>query len=425
MRQSKRRAEMNGTVMSPPAAAPSGPRRWLVVATLGLSQIIGYGTLYYAFSVLAPAMARDLDWSTEWVFGALSLSLLAGGLAAPWAGRWVDRFGAGRIMAAGSLAAALALAGCALAPGRVSFVCGIVAIEVASVFVLYNSAFTLLVQIDHARAARNITYLTLVAGFASTLLWPVTSALLRYLTWREIYLVFAATHLAVCLPIHCWMSSLSGRQGTDVPARAADAPTASAAGLLPPAFRPRAFLLMALGFSLVSFVNGATLVHMLPVLGAMGLGAAAVVVSTLFGPAQVLSRLINMLFGAELPPTTLAILATVFEPLAILILLLSAPSVPGAMAFSIIFGLGSGLGSIVQGTLPLQLFGREGYGELVGRIAAVRMIVSAVAPFVFAFVMASFDASWALVLSSALGVGALASFLWIARLASPGRDERS
>lgn len=402
----------------------SGIRRWLVVAGLGLTQIVGYGTLYYAFSVLAPAMASDLDWSTEWVFGALSASLLAGGLASPWAGKWADRFGAGRVMAIGSLAAALALAGCALAPGRITFVCGVIAIEVASVFVLYNSAFTLLVQIDHARAARNITYLTLIAGFASTLLWPITSALLQHLSWREIYLAFAATHLAACMPIHFWLSSLSGRSAGP-PAAAAGTAAADAAGLLPPAARPRAFLLVAVGFSLVSFVNGATLVHMLPVLGALGLGAAAVVVSTLFGPAQVLSRLLNMVLGAELPPPALAIIAAVLEPLAIAILLLSAPSVPGAMAFSIVFGLGSGLGSIIQGTLPLHLFGKDGYGELVGRIAAVRMIVSAVAPFVFAFVMSNADATSALGLTACLGIGALASFLWIARLASPSATARS
>lgn len=408
---------------SPPHQSPrTGPLdRWLVVAALGLTQIVGYGTLYYAFSVLAPAMAQELGWSSEWIFGALSLSLLAAGLAAPWAGRWVDRFGAGRVMASGSLAAALALAGWALAPGQVAFVVGLVAIEVASTFVLYNSAFTLLVQVDHARAQRNITYLTLIAGFASTLLWPITSALLQHLTWREIYLVYAATHLVVCLPIHYWLSSLSRQRGPDRTAPAAGSTAAGTGGLLPAALRPRAFLLMAVGFSLISFVNGATLVHMLPVLGALGLGAMGVVVSTLFGPAQVLSRLINMVFGAELPPPTLAIIAAVFEPLAIAILLLSAPSVPGAIAFSIIFGLGSGLGSIVQGTLPLHLFGKEGYGELVGRIASVRMIVSAVAPFVFAFLMENFDATWALGLTAALGVGALASFLWIAQLASESR----
>jgi MFS family permease len=404
--------------MSLPLAHPS---RWLIVAALGLTQNIGYGTLYYAFSVLAPAMARDLGWSTEWVFGALSAALLAGGLAAPWAGRWSDRFGAGRVMAAGSLAAAVAMAACAFAPEKITFVLGIVAIEVAATFVLYNSAFTLLVQIDHARAARNITYLTLIAGFASTLLWPITTALMQYLTWREIYLVYAATHLVVCAPLHYWLSSLAQGQASHRTAQAAGTAPAGAGGVLPAAWRPRAFLLTAIGFSLVSFVNGATLVHMLPVLAALGFGAMTVVIAAVFGPAQVLSRLINMVFGTELPPPMLAIIAAVFEPLAIAILLLSAPSVPGAIAFAIIFGLGSGLGSIVQGTLPLHLFGKEGYGELVGRIASVRMIVSAVAPFVFAFLMENFDATWALGLTAALGVGALASFLWINRLVSQGR----
>lgn len=337
---------------------------WLIVAALGLTQIIGYGTLYYAFSVLAPAMAKDLDWSSEWIFGALSAALLAGGLAAPWAGRWSDRFGAGRVMAGGSLAAALAMAACAFAPGKITFVLGVIAVEIASTFVLYNSAFTLLVQIDHARAARNITYLTLIAGFASTLLWPITSALLQYMSWRGVYLVYAATHLVVCLPIHCRLSSLSHRQDSDRAATAAEA--AVAGGSLPAALRTQAFLLMAIGFSLVSFVNGATLVHMLPVLGALGFGAMGVVIGTVFGPAQVLSRLTNMVLGTELPPPTLAIVAAVLEPLAIAILLLSAPSVPGAVAFAIIFGFGSGLGSIIQGTLPLHLFGRAGYGELIG-----------------------------------------------------------
>ena len=178
---------------------------------------------------------------------------------------------------------------------------------------------------------------------------------------------------------------------------------------------------MATGFSLLAFVNGATLVHMLPVLGVLGLGTMAVVVGTLFGPAQVLSRLVNMVFGAELPPPTLAIIASVFEPLAIAILLLSAPSVPGAIAFAIIFGLGSGLGSIIQGTLPLHLFGKEGYGELVGRIASVRLLVSAMAPFVFASLMEHLDAAHALALTAALGVAAIATFLWIGRLASTAK----
>src|SRR5262245_24243092 len=70
---------------------------------LGLTQIIGYGTLYYSFSILAPSMAQEFGLSEGWAFGALSASLFAGSLFAPTAGRWADRFGAGRIMTAGSV----------------------------------------------------------------------------------------------------------------------------------------------------------------------------------------------------------------------------------------------------------------------------------------------------------------------------------
>src|SRR5712691_8205806 len=102
---------MNGNVAAHkfPAAA-----LW----ALGLTQIIGYGTLYYSFSILAPAIAREFAWPEQWVFGALSASLLAGGFVAPTAGRWADRLGAGLIMTLGSIGVAAALVFCALAPGR-------------------------------------------------------------------------------------------------------------------------------------------------------------------------------------------------------------------------------------------------------------------------------------------------------------------
>ncbi|AGS22333.1 major facilitator superfamily domain-containing protein [Rhizobium etli bv. mimosae str. Mim1] len=63
------------------------------ILALSLTQIIGYGTLYYRFSILTPDMARGLDWSAQWIFGALSAALLIGGLAAPAMGTWIDRIG--------------------------------------------------------------------------------------------------------------------------------------------------------------------------------------------------------------------------------------------------------------------------------------------------------------------------------------------
>lgn len=67
---------------TPTASALSERVPLHAVFALGVTQIIGYGTLYYSFSILAPDMAMQFAWSSEWVFGALSVALLAGGLTA-------------------------------------------------------------------------------------------------------------------------------------------------------------------------------------------------------------------------------------------------------------------------------------------------------------------------------------------------------
>ena len=104
---------------------------------------------------------RSSAWSPQWVFGILSASLLASAILAPFAGRWADKFGAGRLMVPGSLAAAGALLFCALAPGRLGFAIGVLAMQLASCFVLYSTAFVAIVQLGDRNAQRSITHLTL------------------------------------------------------------------------------------------------------------------------------------------------------------------------------------------------------------------------------------------------------------------------
>jgi MFS family permease len=79
----------------------------LSVWLLGFTQIIGYGALYYGFAILAEDMATSFRWPVSWVFGAFSLALLAGAVIAPMVGRRIDRHGAAKVMAIGSIAAAV------------------------------------------------------------------------------------------------------------------------------------------------------------------------------------------------------------------------------------------------------------------------------------------------------------------------------
>lgn len=392
----------------------------LLVWMLGTTQVIGYGTVYYSFAILAGSIAAEFRWPVSWIYGAFSVALLVGGALAPLAGRRIDRHGAGAVMAVGSAAAALALALTALAPSPWLFALGLIAIEVAATAILYDAAFAALVQACGPAARLRITQLTLIAGFASTLFWPLTTWLHGVVDWRSVLLVFAAANLLVCLPLHV---AVARRRGAPDPEPAPERPGAPAAAetLLTGEAARRAFVLASIGFALSGFLLSALLAQMVPVLTGLGLGSAALLVSTLFGPAQVLVRFVNMVLGVRSHPVHVTIFAMAMLPIAVACLALTAPVVAGAAVAAILLGFGSGLKSIVQGTLPLALFGGVAYGARLGQMAMVRQFLAAVAPFALAAAIEGLGPTTALMLFVAVGCLGLAAFVEVARIRAAAR----
>jgi MFS family permease len=382
---------------------------------LGVTQIIGYGTLYYSFSVLAPAIGREFNWPSEWVFAALSIALLAGGILAPLAGHLADRFGAAQVMTMGSVAVAATLVAAALSTSGLVYGAALIAMEVASSFVLYATAFAALVQVSGQGAQRSITHLTLIAGFASTIFWPITSLLLEWMDWHSVYLVFAALNLLVCAPLHFWLGRLS-RESVKPASPATKVEATRVSQTLQGQRRTAGFALMLLGFAIEGFILTAILMQIIPLLAGLGLESNMLLITSLFGPAQVLGRLANMALGKNLLSTRLAIIAAALPPLAVAVVALTAPSLMGSVLFAVLFGLGSGLTSIVAGSLPLQLLGREKYGSRLGWLSSARQIASAVSPFCLALMMTAFGITGALWLMAVLGVISTFTFVAIAML---------
>lgn len=151
---------------------------------------------------MAPAISREFGVGLDWFFAAFAIGLLLGGLVAPLVGRELDRRGARLVMTMGSVLAALALVACALAPNIWAFSATVIFAEAATCLVAYEAAFAGLTQIYRHEARRGITLITLIAGFASTIFWPLTQWMLGVLDWRWTLLVFAAVHLIVCTPLH-------------------------------------------------------------------------------------------------------------------------------------------------------------------------------------------------------------------------------
>ncbi len=372
------------------------------VLALGITQIVGYGTLYYAFPILVPKLVAAFGASPALLFGIFSAGLVLAGVAAPMAGRAMDRIGAPRLMAGGSAAVTVLLAALPLAPGIWTLAALLIALELAAVLVLYDAAFATLALLRGAGARRAITQLTLIAGFASTLFWPLTGWLVEHWGWQATYLVFAGLNAGIALPLH--LGLVRGARGAQGPAVAPAAPLAPA--LTGPA-AVRAFWLLATSFALSGMLISALGVHLVPVLQTIGLGAAAYGVSMLMGPAQVAIRLADAVFWRGLHPLDVALISAAALPLAVVALLATDGAMAGAAAFAIVFGVGQGLSSIVRGSVPLALFGTAGFGERLGRLAAIRAVLGALAPAAFALLLAGAGTHGALAVALGIGVAGI------------------
>ena len=394
--------------------------RWVILA-LGVTQVIGYGGLYYAFAVLAPEITREFGWASGWTYGAFSVGLLAGGLVAPLSGRLIDRYGAPTMMAIGSVLAAASLVGLSQSHDLMTFYLAITVMEVVSTLVLYDAAFTMLTQFAGRDARSAITKLTLIAGFASTIFWPLTVYLLTLMPWREVYLVYAALCLFVCAPLHAVFRPALKNARTEQAVAKALADSAPAEG--GPASPPTAatFWLVAIFFATGGFIVSALSVHMLTILQSVGFAAGvATLISMLQGPSQVAARLVEFTFARRLSPQVTSIVSAALIPLGLAFLGAAALGPAAGACFAIAYGAGLGLNSIVRGTLPLALFGPHGYGALMGRLSAPGLVVKSAAPFAFALVADQFGTPVALIGLGLVAVISLVSVLLLPRTAPTG-----
>lgn len=390
------------------------------VCGLGVAQILSWGSLYYTIAVLGESMRRDLGVSETLFFGAFTLSLFLSGLAAPAAGRLIDERGGRPVLAAGSLLAALALLLLATATGPLTLALGSAVSGIAMAACLYDAAFTALNELAGASYRKAVTAVTLFGGFASTVFWPLSQVLMDAFGWRETLAVYAALQAFICLPIHLWLlprrSSRAHAGG-----KAADAPAPAAAG------NTSNYAWLALAFAMGAFVFSAMSVHLITLLKSGGLTPAdAVIVAALIGPMQVLGRIIEFTFARNIRPVTVGTMSFLVMLLALLALLFVQRMSPFAFLFAALYGFSNGIMTIVRATVPAELYGRVGYGVLLGKLARPAFIAKAVAPVTFSVVVAAgLERNGAILALAGCSAISLAAYLVAVRKTASRRSDGS
>jgi len=370
---------------------PKLDRDYLPAIGLGITQIMGYGTLMYAYAVLLPEMGKDLGLSLSEVFGILSLGLFFGGLVAPIAGKLVDRFGGRWVMTLGSVVASLALIAMSQVEGRISLFVLILLAEGAGMFVLYNVAFASVARLDlRVLPQSSISVITLFGGVASTIFWPLTLALFNRFGWEATWVILGISSLLVCTPIHFFV--LRGRE------HAADAPMPDTAPDWPELtgrLRKRAMLWMVVSFVFSGYLMGAVMTLWVTNVQDLGHTAAmAALAGAVIGPFKTVGRFFEMLVSRAMYPLMTYALSLGLMLSGFIALLTLGFTLPGLLLAAALYGMGDGIKTIARGTLPLALFGSKGYGARLGWISFVQLGINASAPFAFAWVTQAYGGWW-------------------------------
>lgn len=394
----------------------STPRQWPTVAVLGSAQTLAWASTYYLPAMLAMPMARDLGIPTPLVFTAFSLALVVSALLGPLSGHAIDRWGGRPVLIGTNLVFAAGLALLSQATGPVGLFLAWAVIGVGMGSGLYEAAFAALVRLYGSRSRDAITGITLIAGFASTVGWPLSTLFEAAWGWRGACLAWAALHLAVGIPLN-WRLPTAAPLGldSDDPAPPAS-PSAEAAGEADRSRSRWAAVVLAFVFAVTWFTSTAMATHLPRLLEAHGLPlAAAVAMGALIGPAQVGARLLEFGFLRRVHPLLSARLAAAAHPVGAVALLVFGG--PLAVLFTVLHGAGNGILTIAKGTLPLVLFGPQGYGSRQGWLMLPARIAQAFAPAVFGVLLDRWqgNALW----FSALGGTAAFTALLMLSIAHP------
>ena len=374
---------------------------------LGFTQTLAWATTFYMPTVIVGPAAAGMGDSPTALLGGFSWSLLIAGLASPRVGRRIDKHGGRGVLALGSVTMTAGLVLMALIPTLAGWWIAWTVIGAGMALGLYDACFATIGRLLGTEARPVIVGVTLMAGFASTVGWPMGVALVGLIGWRATLLAYAAIQVVVNLPL---ILLLIPRAGEAMPVR-----TEQAAAQPPARAGLAALVLLAAFFSVRAGISAVVSVHALRLLQGVGLSAAAAVgVAALFGPAQVFGRMLEWVFARRLDPFATSVLGGVLLPVGAGALLLGAPPV----VFAVGYGMSNGILTISRGTLPMHLFGATGYATRLGRLALPPLLAQAAAPTVITPLVLAWPASRMFLVLGLAAAAALLCLLPLRALAS-------
>lgn len=350
------------------------PYRWVLVVALAVIVNVGYGAIFYSFSVLLGEGAAAGEFSRGVLSASLGLGVVVSGLLAPLVGAVCDVLGPRRVFLAGAVFGATGLA----AFSRSTEEWQVLAVWAlllgpAMACTFYEPAYVAIDQWFGERQGRALGVLTLVAGLSVTVFLPLSQWLVDGVGWRGATLTLGAVMLGVVGPLALLL--VRDRPRPEARAEGAGITGAYAALGQSLSHADRRFWLFTAAFFLGFAATFAMLFHQVAYLQDLGFpaGQVAAVVGVI-GVISLPARFLVPALGDYVSPPLLV--SGVFGTLAVSgLLLLGAEEWWRVYLYIGIFGVAFGSVLPLRAVLMSRYFG----GPLYGRFMGLQQMVLALA----------------------------------------------
>ena len=349
------------------------PKVW----SLAIAETITWAGIFYLFPAMLMRWEAYFGWSrVELTFGFTGALIISAGTGI-FAGRLIDR-GYGRtLMTVSAFTGGLLIAMLPLLQHLWQFYLIWLLIGFTMAGCLYEPCFAFLTHVYYPKSKRPIIIVTLVAGFAGTLCFPLSSVITNYIHWQAAVWVFSVLVCGLAVPLFWYGASTTPAQKHSPPTTRPTPLTT----IVTPLLRSPTFWCLVVAFACFSLNHSMIISHILPLLDSQGVSANyAVIAASSIGVAQVLGRLVLITVERRLSMLLISMCSFIGLSLASVNLAFAGTATIILCLFVCLQGGSAGIGSIAKPTVTADLLGSANFGAISAMVSIAHMLGFAFGP---------------------------------------------
>ena len=344
------------------------------VHSLGISQIVAYGAMFYSFAQIKVELAEKLGLSLETTTMIVSLSLFINVLISSYVGYLIDRSGGLKVLSAGLFIGSVGFISLYFTEDLLGFLFSMLLIGISFSSASYNVAFSAAIQLDDQNSRKNITIITFYGAIASSVCWLTIGFLRNYFGLNSIFLMLSLS--LFLMGLYFLINLNFKKEKKNEPKKPIEDFVALA---LSRKEKVIITILMIFGFTeyLIFSTTALSLIQFFN--SNFNDPSIAIVLASVYGPFQLVGRFLEMKFATFLDARLTGLVASAFVPLSLIIILI--PNFYVCIIAMALFGMGHGLLTVTGGYVPNLFFEPQVIGRVKGYIWAPTALGMACAPF--------------------------------------------